>query len=137
MREQGEYPMASAAFIILGLLAGVTAIRVFNGTGAGVIEEITVGIFGAVVTGTLYDAFTAPVSSGFNVDGLLVATLGSAVLLVTHHAVFRRDTRYRSQSGGRIFAATSNVSRFSHSSRAAMRTESVRSRLPESAPPNS
>jgi uncharacterized membrane protein YeaQ/YmgE (transglycosylase-associated protein family) len=81
------------AYVILGFLAGATAIRVIPGTGAGAFEKIAVGIIGAVVTGVLYDALVAPVSSRATVDRLLVAMVGSLVALLADHAVIRRDSR--------------------------------------------
>jgi uncharacterized membrane protein YeaQ/YmgE (transglycosylase-associated protein family) len=80
-----------AAYGILGLVAGTTAIHVFRGTGAGAIEKIAVGIVGALVAGALYDALTGSAPGEVTVDGLLVGTVGSVVILVTYLAVFRGD----------------------------------------------
>lgn len=95
-----------AAYGILGFVAGTTTLRVLHGTGAGAgaIEKIGVGIVGAVVAGALYDALTGSASSEVTVDGLLVAMLGSVVVLVTYLAVFRggiaavRESPLRDQS---------------------------------------
>lgn len=99
-----------AAYGILGLVAGTTAIHVFRGTGAGTIEKVAVGIVGALVAGTLYDALTGSASGEVTVDGVLVATLGSVVLLVTYLAVFRGDIAAARESPQRDHSLPSGTS---------------------------
>ena len=51
--------------------------------------DIVLGIVGAIVGGWLFNIFGASGVNGLNLYSLLVAIVGSVVLLVTYHAIRR------------------------------------------------
>jgi uncharacterized membrane protein YeaQ/YmgE (transglycosylase-associated protein family) len=78
-------------YLVFGALAGWIASKVM-GTDAqqGAIMNIVVGIVGAFLGGLIMNAFGQPGVSGFNLYSVLVAILGSVVLLWLYRAL-----RYR------------------------------------------
>jgi uncharacterized membrane protein YeaQ/YmgE (transglycosylase-associated protein family) len=83
--------MSFLAWIVLGLLAGFIGSKIVNKRGEGVILDIVLGIVGAIVGGWLFSTFGASGVTGLNLYSLLVAVIGSVVLLVVYHAI-RRTT---------------------------------------------
>ncbi len=83
--------MSFLAWIVLGLLAGFIGSKIVNKRGEGVILDIVLGIVGAIVGGWLFSTLGASGVTGLNVYSLLVAVIGSVVLLVVYHAI-RRTT---------------------------------------------
>ena len=81
--------MSFLAWIVLGLLAGFIGSKIVNKRGEGVILDIVLGIVGAIVGGWLFNTFGASGVTGLNVYSLLVAVIGSVVLLVVYHAIKR------------------------------------------------
>ena len=82
--------MSLLAWIVLGLLAGFIGSKLVNNRGEGLILDIVLGIVGAIAGGFVFNALGAPGVSGLNLYSLLVAVVGSVILLVLYHAVFRR-----------------------------------------------
>ena len=82
--------MSILAWIVLGLIAGFIGSKLVNKTGEGFFLDIVLGIVGAVVGGWLFSAFGASGVTGVNLYSLLVAVVGSVVLLVVYHAIVRR-----------------------------------------------
>ena len=82
--------MSFLAWIVLGLIAGFIGSKIVNKTGEGVFLDIVIGIVGAVVGGWLFRAFGASGVRGINVASLVVAVVGSVVVLVLFHTLFRR-----------------------------------------------
>jgi uncharacterized membrane protein YeaQ/YmgE (transglycosylase-associated protein family) len=82
--------MSILAWIVLGLLAGFIGSKLVNKTGGGVGLDIVLGIVGAIVGGLVFNALGARGVSGLNLYSLFVAVVGSVLLLVTYHAMFRR-----------------------------------------------
>jgi uncharacterized membrane protein YeaQ/YmgE (transglycosylase-associated protein family) len=78
------------AWIFLGLVAGFIGSKLVNKSGEGVILDIVLGIVGALAGGFVFNALGAPGVSGLNLYSLFVAVVGSVLLLVLYHAVFRR-----------------------------------------------
>ena len=81
--------MSFLAWIVLGLLADFIGSKIVNKQGEGVILDILLGIVGAVLGGWLFNTFGASGVTGVNLYSLLVAVIGSVVLLVIYHAVTR------------------------------------------------
>jgi uncharacterized membrane protein YeaQ/YmgE (transglycosylase-associated protein family) len=81
--------MSILAWIVLGLIAGFIGSKLVNKSGEGVFLDIVLGIVGAVVGGWLFNFFGASGVSGVNLYSLLVAVIGSIVVLVLYHAVRR------------------------------------------------
>lgn len=82
--------MSIIAWIVLGLIAGFIGSKVVNKSGSGMLVDIVLGIVGAFVGGFLFNAFGAAGVTGFNVWSVLVAAIGSIVVLVIYHALSGR-----------------------------------------------
>jgi uncharacterized membrane protein YeaQ/YmgE (transglycosylase-associated protein family) len=82
--------MSLLAWMVLGLLAGFIGSKIVNQRGEGLILDIVLGIVGATAGGFVFNALGASGVSGLNLYSLLVAVVGSVLLLVLYHAVFRR-----------------------------------------------
>jgi len=79
--------MSLLVWIVLGLLAGVTAATIVNKKGAGLILDIVLGVAAAVVGGWLFGPLGAGGVSGLY--SLLAAVVGPVVVLFTYHAIRR------------------------------------------------
>jgi uncharacterized membrane protein YeaQ/YmgE (transglycosylase-associated protein family) len=82
--------MSFLAWIILGLIAGFIGSKIVNRRGEGMLLDILLGVVGAFAGGWLFHMFGASGVSGLNLYSLLVAVIGSVVLLVLYHALRRR-----------------------------------------------
>ena len=80
-------------WIVLGLLAGFLASKLVNKRGEGVMLDIVLGVFGAVIGGWIFRALGAAGATGFNLWSLLVAVVGAVVLLFVGHALRRTFVR--------------------------------------------
>jgi uncharacterized membrane protein YeaQ/YmgE (transglycosylase-associated protein family) len=81
--------MSILAWIILGLIAGFIGSKIVNKRGEGLFLDIILGVVGALVGGWLFNRFGAAGVSGLNLYSLLVAVVGSIVVLVVYHALRR------------------------------------------------
>jgi uncharacterized membrane protein YeaQ/YmgE (transglycosylase-associated protein family) len=81
--------MSFLAWIVLGLLAGFIGSKIVNKQGEGVVLDVVLGIVGAIAGGWLFNTFGAAGVTGLNLYSLLVAMIGSIVLLVAYHAIRR------------------------------------------------
>ena len=82
--------MGFIAWIILGLIAGFIGSKVVNKSGEGVFLDIILGIIGALVGGWVFSLVGAHGVTGLNIYSLFVAVIGSIVVLVLYHMLFRR-----------------------------------------------
>ena len=82
--------MSILAWIILGLIAGFIASKIFVGSGQGLLMDIVLGIVGAVVGGYLFAALGATGVTGFNLWSMFVAVIGAIVVLWIYHAIAGR-----------------------------------------------
>lgn len=82
--------MSIIGWLILGLIAGFIASKIVNKSGEGVILDIVLGIVGAFVGGFLFAFFGAAPVTGLNIYSMIVAVIGSVVVLVIYHAVIGR-----------------------------------------------
>ena len=76
--------MSILAWIVVGLIAGWLAGKVTRGSGFGLIGDIILGVVGALVGGFLATnvlGMADPVS-GINITTLIVAFLGSVIVVV-------------------------------------------------------
>ncbi len=87
--QQGE-TMSFLAWLVLGLIAGFIGSKIVNRRGEGIVLDILLGVVGAFAGGWLFHIFGARGVSGLNLYSLFVAVIGSVVLLVLYHALFRR-----------------------------------------------
>jgi len=79
------------AWLVLGLIAGFIGSKIVNKSGEGLVLDIVLGIVGAFVGGFLFNMFGSSGVTGLNLYSLLVAVVGSIVVLVLYHMVFRRS----------------------------------------------
>jgi uncharacterized membrane protein YeaQ/YmgE (transglycosylase-associated protein family) len=80
-------------WIVLGLVAGFIASKIVNRRGEGVMLDVILGVFGAVIGGWIFRAMGTAGATGFNLWSLLVAVVGAVVLLLIGHAVRRSLVR--------------------------------------------
>jgi uncharacterized membrane protein YeaQ/YmgE (transglycosylase-associated protein family) len=82
--------MSVLSWILLGLIAGFIGSKLVNSSGQGLLLDIVLGIVGAVVGGFLFSMFGAEGPTGFNIYSLIVAIIGSVVVLWVYHALMGR-----------------------------------------------
>ena len=82
--------MSIIGWLILGLIAGFVASRIVGAQGQGIVLDIVLGIVGALVGGFIFGAAGGVGVTGFNAWSLLVAIMGSIIVLVLYHALTGR-----------------------------------------------
>ena len=83
--------MGFISWLVLGLIAGFIGSKIVNKTGQGLWLDIALGIVGAVVGGFLFSGvFGVEGITGLNVWSLIVAIIGSIVVLWGYHALAGR-----------------------------------------------
>ena len=69
-------------FIIFGAIAGwLASIIMKTDASQGLLMDIVMGVFGALVGGFLFNTFGQPGVTGFNVYSFIVAIVGSCVVI--------------------------------------------------------
>jgi uncharacterized membrane protein YeaQ/YmgE (transglycosylase-associated protein family) len=79
--------MSIISWIILGLIAGFVGAKIVNREGQGFWLDIALGIIGALVGGFLFSLFGASGATGLNIYSMVVAIVGSIVVLMIYNAV--------------------------------------------------
>jgi uncharacterized membrane protein YeaQ/YmgE (transglycosylase-associated protein family) len=82
--------MSIIAWLILGLVAGFIASKLYAGSGQGAVIDIVLGVVGAFVGGFLFNMFGGAGVTGFNLYSMIVAVIGAVVVLWVYHAVTGR-----------------------------------------------
>jgi uncharacterized membrane protein YeaQ/YmgE (transglycosylase-associated protein family) len=82
--------MSIIGWLILGLIAGFVASKIVNAQGQGIVLDIALGMVGALVGGFIFDALGGVGVTGFNAWSLLVAIIGSIIVLLLYHALTGR-----------------------------------------------
>ncbi len=85
--------MSIIAWLVLGLIAGFIASRLYAGTGQGFVLDIILGIVGAFVGGFIFSFFGSEGVIGINIYSLVVAVVGAVVVLWLYHALTGRLSR--------------------------------------------
>jgi uncharacterized membrane protein YeaQ/YmgE (transglycosylase-associated protein family) len=88
-----EDHMGIISWIILGLIAGFIGSKIVDSQGQGFWLNIALGIVGALVGGFLFDLFGASGVTGFNLYSMIVAIVGSIVVLLIYNGVTGRRSR--------------------------------------------
>lgn len=88
--------MSFVAWIVLGLVAGFIGSKIVNRKGEGIILDVLLGVIGALAGGWMFHMFGAHGVSGLNLYSLVVAVIGSVVLLLLYHLIRGRSSRYGS-----------------------------------------
>jgi uncharacterized membrane protein YeaQ/YmgE (transglycosylase-associated protein family) len=83
--------MSIISWIILGLIAGFIGSKIVNRQGQGLMLDIALGVVGAIVGGGLFSFFGATGITGLNLYSMLVAIVGSVVVLWAYHAIAGRQ----------------------------------------------
>lgn len=80
------------AWIVIGLLAGWLAkLAVPGKEPTGFFATLAIGVVGAILGGWIWNLMGYEGATGINFGSLLVAFIGSALLLMVYHAVRRRN----------------------------------------------
>lgn len=83
--------MSILAWIVVGIIAGFLAKAVVPGEGpGGILGDLIIGIIGAILGGWLFNAFGHVGATGINLWSILVAFIGSVVLLLIIRAITGR-----------------------------------------------
>ena len=84
--------MSIIAWIVLGLIAGAIAKFLMPGRDpGGIFITIIIGIVGAIIGGFIGQALGVGDVTGFNLPSLIIAVLGSIVLLIVYRMVRGRS----------------------------------------------
>jgi uncharacterized membrane protein YeaQ/YmgE (transglycosylase-associated protein family) len=86
--------MGIIAWILLGLVAGAIAKAIMPGDDpGGIVVTIVIGIVGALIGGFLWNTLSGHNSYGdFDIGGILIAVLGSLILLFGYRTFMARRT---------------------------------------------
>jgi uncharacterized membrane protein YeaQ/YmgE (transglycosylase-associated protein family) len=99
LRRRGNFPQLSfeggkfmgiVSWIILGLIAGFVGSKIVDRQGQGFWLNMALGIIGALIGGFLFDLFGASGVTGLNLYSMLVAIVGSVVVLLIYNALMGR-----------------------------------------------
>ena len=82
--------MGIISWIILGLIAGFVGSKIVESEGQGFWLNIAIGIVGALVGGFLFDLLGASGVTGLNFYSMIVAILGSIVVLLIYNTLTGR-----------------------------------------------
>ena len=82
--------MSFIVWIILGLVAGYIANQIVYREGKGLWLNMGLGIVGAIVGGVIFSVLGGVGITGINIYSLIVAVVGSVVVLWVYNAVSRR-----------------------------------------------
>ena len=82
--------MSIIAWIILGLIAGYIGSKIVDREGKGLWLNMALGIIGAIVGGLIFNVFGGSSVTGVNLYSIIVAIIGSVVVLWIYHALSGR-----------------------------------------------
>jgi uncharacterized membrane protein YeaQ/YmgE (transglycosylase-associated protein family) len=82
--------MSIISWIILGLIAGFIASTLVDKQGQVRWLDIALGIAGALVGGFLFDLLEAAGAAGLNIYSMIVALVGSIIVLVIYNSIMGR-----------------------------------------------
>lgn len=89
--------MGLLAWIVVGLIAGYLAGIVMKGRGSGLVNDIILGVIGAVVGGYLASVLLKmpDAVNGINVTSIVVAFIGAMIVIVALRALAPRRGLWR------------------------------------------
>ena len=82
--------MSIIGWIILGLIAGFIGSKIVDSRGQGLWLNMALGIVGAIVGGFVFNIFGASGVTGLNIYSMIVAIVGSVLVLWIYHALVGR-----------------------------------------------
>jgi uncharacterized membrane protein YeaQ/YmgE (transglycosylase-associated protein family) len=84
--------MGIISTIVIGILAGWITGKLMRGSGYGVMWDLILGIVGAIVGGWLSSILLGvDLTTGFNLTTLVVAVIGSVIVVMLYRLVTRRS----------------------------------------------
>ena len=84
--------MGIIATIVIGIAAGWITGKLMRGSGYGVLWDLALGIVGAIVGGWLASLiFGVDLTTGINLTTLVVAVIGSVIVVLLYRLVTRRS----------------------------------------------
>jgi uncharacterized membrane protein YeaQ/YmgE (transglycosylase-associated protein family) len=84
--------MSILGWVLLGIIAGFIGSKIVDSQGQGLLLNMVLGIVGAIVGGFLFNLFGASGITGFNIYSMIVAVVGSVLVLWIYHALAGRRT---------------------------------------------
>jgi uncharacterized membrane protein YeaQ/YmgE (transglycosylase-associated protein family) len=81
--------MGIVSWIILGLIAGFVGSKIVHKHGQGFWLNMALGIAGALVGGFMFNVLGASGVTGLNIYSMIVAVIGSVVVLLIYNALER------------------------------------------------
>ena len=88
---RGAQAMSIISWIILGVIAGYLGSKIMGRGSEGMLKEIALGIFGAVVGGLIFNLFGAQGITGLNLYSMIVSVVGAVVVIWAYHAITGRS----------------------------------------------
>lgn len=82
--------MSIVSWILLGLIAGFIGSKLVDAQGQGLWLDMALGIIGAIVGGFIFSIFGASGITGFNIYSMIVAIIGSVIVLWIYHTIVPR-----------------------------------------------
>ena len=82
--------MGIIAWLVVGLIAGFIGSKIVNKSGEGLVRDIILGVIGGLVGGAIFSALGSTGVTGIDLWSILVAVIGSIVVLVVYHALIGR-----------------------------------------------
>jgi len=82
--------MSILGWLILGLIAGFIGSKIVDKQGQGFWLNIALGIVGALVGGFIFDLIGSTGVTGLNIWSMIVAIIGSVVVLLIYNTVSGR-----------------------------------------------
>ena len=82
--------MGIIAWLVVGLIAGFIGSKIVNKSGEGLVRDIILGVIGGLVGGAIFSALGSTGVTGIDLWSILVAVIGSIVVLVVYHALIAR-----------------------------------------------
>jgi uncharacterized membrane protein YeaQ/YmgE (transglycosylase-associated protein family) len=82
--------MSIIAWVFSGLISGLVASKVTDGSSQGSLKDMALGVLGAFVGGVMFHLVGQTSVTGLNMGSVLVSVIGAAAVLVAYHAVSGR-----------------------------------------------
>jgi uncharacterized membrane protein YeaQ/YmgE (transglycosylase-associated protein family) len=82
--------MSILGWVLLGIIAGFIGSKIVDSQGQGLLLNMVLGIVGAIVGGFLFNLFGASGITGFDIYSMIVAVVGSVLVLWIYHALMGR-----------------------------------------------
>jgi uncharacterized membrane protein YeaQ/YmgE (transglycosylase-associated protein family) len=81
------------AWIVVGIIGGWLGKMVVGGGPGGVLGDLVIGVIGAVLGGWIWNYFGHVGATGINIPSIIVAFIGSIVLLLIVRLITRATGR--------------------------------------------